>query len=987
MNTQEFRLNFSNHKIFQQISDQLNLKSKLNLKILNGSSKSFVISNIWEKINSKILIITDSGKEAENLYNDLDVFLGAENVSILIEPQKTVRFEVENLDKHLIWLIDGISTFSANQNGIAIATPDIFDVVIPNKDDINKNKLKISKSEKVDFEEFKKNLAFNGFDKKDFVAIQGDMAVRGGIIDIFPIAWENPLRIEFWGNEVESIREFDVLSQRSIREYNEVEFIANMFQHDQDKNYSTILNYLNSDSILIFDSPEMISINYPDYKVPDGFKIININKIGESDITLKTELQPQFQGSVKSVALELKKLIHNSFNVYLSADGKIHLSRFKDLIENALKISDDENKNDNNLNQNEIVDNTADSKETFKKLKWIDGAVSQGFIFEDLQCAVFTEHELFNRHRLIGKRKLKSENTGISLKELKQLRIGDFVVHEDKGIGKFDGFGTVQMGGSEQECVRLIFEGGDILYVNLNYFHKIQKYSAQEGVAPKLSKLGSSEWDRKKARTKKKIKDIARDLIKLYAQRKMQEGFAFSPDSIWQKEFEASFVYEDTPDQATTTEDVKKDMESPTPMDRLVCGDVGFGKTEIAIRAAFKAVQSGKQVAVLVPTTILAQQHYMSFRDRLRKYPVNVNVISRFRTKKQQNDITFETKNGKVDILIGTHRLLSKDVLFKNLGLLIIDEEHRFGVSAKEKLRQLKANIDTLTLTATPIPRTLNFSLMGARDLSIIETPPRNRLPVITEVLEWKNERIEKAILDEISRGGQVFLVNDKVKDLEKIAVNLKTRIPTISFGIAHGQMNPKELEDVMDKFIDKKFDVLATTKIVESGLDIPNANTIIINRAQNFGLAELYQLRGRVGRSNTQAYCYLIVPPFQTLSAVSLRRLQAIEEFTDLGSGFQLAMRDMEIRGAGNLLGGEQSGFINEIGFDLFQKILEEAVQELRNDEFSDLFKDTKKKPNLFKNDDISIELEFDAMFPPDYIESDTERFSYYKALYNLCQ
>ena len=534
----------------------------------------------------------------------------------------------------------------------------------------------------------------------------------------------------------------------------------------------------------------------------------------------------------------------------------------------------------------------------------------------------------------------------------------------------------------------MLFADNDILYVHLNYLHKIQKYSAVEGVVPRVNKLGSTEWLRRRSHTKKKLKDIARDLISLYAKRKMQKGFAFPPDGHWQKEFEASFIYEDTIDQQKATNDVKNDMEEPIPMDRLICGDVGFGKTEVAIRAAFKAANAGKQVAVLVPTTILAQQHYQSFIDRLGKYPINVEVISRFKKPAQIKIILEKLSKGEIDILIGTHRLLSKDVVFKDLGLLIIDEEHRFGVGAKEKLRQMKSNVDTLTLTATPIPRTLNFSLMGARDLSQIETPPRNRLPIITEVIEWDEEYLSRIIVKELKRNGQVFVVNDKISGLDKIAMDLQMLLPTIKFAIIHAQMTPKDIENIMMNFNDKNIDVLIATKIIESGIDIPNANTMIINNAQNFGLAELYQLRGRVGRSNIQAYCYLCVPNVSGLPPKSLQRLLAIQEFSDLGSGLQLALRDLEIRGSGDLLGAEQSGFISEIGFDLYQKVLAEAVTELKQEEFADIFdkkQEDKQYYHCLDNSDVAIETNQDAFFPENYVEDDTARFKYYKALFEV--
>jgi len=674
----------------------------------------------------------------------------------------------------------------------------------------------------------------------------------------------------------------------------------------------------------------------------------------------------------------LRKLVGLNAKIVISAQGKEHLERLKELVENGIEMSEVQD----TLNSTYL----AEKDVTLNSILWLNESFTHGFLLPDFQLAIFTEHEIFNRLRTQTTRRGKRITGGISLRELMQLKIGDFVVHVDKGVGKFDGFKTIKLGVSLQDCLRLQFADDDILYVNLNYINKIQKYSSQEGVVPKLSKLGSTEWLRKKAKTKKRLKDIARDLIKLYAERKRQPGISYPSDTMWQKEFEASFIYDDTPDQAQTTTEVKKDMESETPMDRLVCGDVGFGKTEIAIRASFKAVQAGKQVAVLVPTTILAQQHYMTFMDRLHRYPVIIEVISRFRSKKEQEVVVEKTKNAQIDVLIGTHRLLSKDVSFRNLGLLVIDEEHRFGVASKEKLRKLRTNVDTLTLTATPIPRTLNFSLMGARDLSIIETPPRNRLPIYTEILEWNDKIILKAISKEIERKGQVFFVNDKIQDIEKISRNIQMLMPSLKVAVAHGQMRSSELEHIMEKFLERKFDVLFTTKIIESGIDIPNANTMFINNAQNFGLAELYQLRGRVGRSNIQAYCYLLIPPVKNLSSNSLRRLQAIEEFTELGSGLQLAMRDMEIRGAGNLLGPEQSGYINEIGFELYQRILDEAVSELKIEEFSELFFDSKKIDKILPvNEDITIELDSDALLPSDYIASETERFHFYKKLYHV--
>jgi len=1008
----------SNLKYIDELDELIEKgKNKISIKNLVGSLGSLTVAGLWNKKKRRYFILTFSTKEAEEWHHNLSLFSEDKYLALLTPPKKDTKFEVETLDQRYIWLIEGLNKINNVDFPIIITTPEIFNINIPKKNQLITNVSRIRQGEKINFQEFTQGLILNGFDKKEFVSGQGDISIRGGIVDIYPLGCENPLRIEFWGNEIESIREFDTVSQRSIQSHNSFEFMNSVFESEREDFDSNILEYLSNDTIFILDSPDMILSEFKLNELPIHGQTININKFGDADILINSYTQPKYHGSVNKLSQDIKRLSNRNTNIILCAEGKIHSERFQELVETRLEeilldwqqIGDDIQKqitNDQLLitndfletdNRQRITDNefsTPDSQLTThnysldnikKTLTWLDETVSDGFVLPDYNLAVFTEHEVFDRARFQYSR-TKIQVAGISLSELKQLNIGDYVVHVEKGIGKFNGFHKVAMGGSLQDCVKLVFAEGDILYVSLNYINKIQKYSSQEGVEPQLSKLGTKEWLRKKDRAKKRLKDIARDLIKLYAERKLSKGYSYPSDTTWQKEFEASFIYEDTPDQTQTTIEVKNDLQDDSPMDRLVCGDVGFGKTEIAVRAAFKVVQTGKQVAVLVPTTILAQQHYMTLRDRFENFPVNVEALSRFRTKKEQTDIINKLGKGQVDILIGTHRLLSKDIQFKDLGLLVIDEEHRFGVGAKEKLRKLKVNVDTLTLTATPIPRTLNFSLMGARDLSVIETPPRNRLPVSTEILEWKDNVIKQAIINEIERKGQVFFVSDKVNDLEKILLKLQVLMPTVKFALAHGQMSNAELERVMEKFIAGKFDVLVTTKIVESGLDIPNANTILINRSHNFGLAELYQLRGRVGRSNVQAYCYLIIPPLSSIGTTALKRLHAVEQFTELGSGFQLAMRDMEIRGAGNLLGPEQSGYILDMGFELYHKILDEAVQELRHEEFSDVFKDTRyEMPKILANDDIEIQVYFDALLPAEFIQSDTERFSVYKRFYNV--
>ncbi|MCB0701560.1 MAG: transcription-repair coupling factor, partial [Ignavibacteriae bacterium] len=862
------------------------------IKYLNGSSISLFITYLQRKIDSPVVLISNDSLLLEDIKFDFENFFQNNYVSNLIEkPHHGIKDESES---HYGELIDALGKFE-NEKFIALCTSSVFNIKIPDKSNITESKLTLSKGENKDFEELKKQLAYNGFERVDYVSKQGQFAVRGGILDIYPISFNNPIRIEFWGNEIDSIREFIVSTQRSVKEYNKIDFISKVFHSMNTERNSDLFNYIPDNAILIQIGTESSKEKDYELNIPEKFTTLSINKLGDCDIKVNIKEQLSFNSSIKQFTLYLQEQTIKGDKLIICADGKIHLARIKELINDALTLDDNAN--------------YASPEQTINNIQWLDKTVSQGFNVIDSNVSIYTEHQLFNRHRNVTSR--SNENTKFSIDELKQLNIGDLVIHDDKGVGRFEGFRTVEIGGSKQDCIQLAFHGGDKLYVNLNYIKKIHKYSASEGEIPKLSKLGSTEWVRKKARIKKKVKDISRNLIALYAKRKLQKGFVFDSDNTWQKEFEASFIYEDTPDQLKATNEIKADMESENPMDRLVCGDVGFGKTEVAIRAAFKAVQSGKQVAILVPTTILAQQHYMSFKDRMNKYPIKVEVLSRFKTKKEQTKILENLRDGKVDILIGTHRILSKDIEFKDLGLLVIDEEQRFGVSAKEKLRNIRQTLDTLTLTATPIPRTLNFSLMGARDLSIIETPPRNRLPVQTEILEWDLDEVTDVIDEEIKREGQVFFVNDTVQDLEDIFSKLKMLLPSVRFSIAHGQMKSNELERIMQDFIAGKSDVLLTTKIVESGLDIPNANTMIINNAHNFGLAELYQLRGRVGRGNLQAYCYLAIPKSKKLNETAIKRLKAIEEFTDLGSGFNLSLRDMEIRGAGNLLGAEQSGAI----------------------------------------------------------------------------
>ena len=957
-----------------QVAKALTRSASVSVKTLVGSSRAAVVAALWSVGSMPFLVLTSDDKDVDDIVHDLVAFIGSDKVAGIRGAVRHSALATGGMIHHE--QVDALTRLKDKERFIVVASAAALALRLPAGTELNSAKMKITRGEEIDFEEFVTGLVLAGFERTDFVAKPGEIAVRGGIVDVFPGGWDNPLRLEFWGNTIDSIREFEPLSQRSIREHGDVSFLGKVYHEDDATLTSGVMDHVPSQCILVLDGPEAIDaeMHRNDIQLESSdwqWPTLRINPLGETDVVVKTAVQPTYSATIEMLLRSATQLHSRKVSVTLGADGRQNVKRIRELCDSLADQIEEDNESDG-----------AAYHRTIDSMRWASVALSEGFLWEELGLACLTEHQVFGRQR--AQRRSKKQEGGFSLRDLQQLHRGDYVVHADKGIGKFEGLDTIVINGSTVECVKLAFHGGDNLYVHLNYVHKLSKYASEEGAVPKLSKLGSVEWDRKKAKAKKRIKDIARDLIKLYALRKSQPGFAFAADTIWQKEFEASFQYEDTPDQAKATSEVKYDMEQPTPMDRLICGDVGFGKTEVAVRAAFKAAQAGRQVAILVPTTILAEQHGVTFRDRLHRYPVTIEVLSRFRTKQEQKDILERVISGRADIIIGTHRILSKDVDFQNLGLLIIDEEHRFGVGAKEKLRQLRTHIDTLTLTATPIPRTLNFSLMGARDLSVIETPPRNRLPIRTEILQWTDSVLREGLLRELERGGQAFIVTDRITDMDKLLMKIKMLVPTLRIAMAHGQMETSLLEDVMEGFLERKFDVLIATKIIESGLDIPNANTMIIENADNFGLAELYQLRGRVGRSNSQAYCYLLIPPPHTLSRTALRRLQALEEYTDLGSGFQLAMRDLEIRGAGNLLGGEQSGFIMDMGFELYQKILDEAVTELRHEEFSELFAGTKKLAYNFTNEDIAVEVDADALLPKAYIPGDTDRYDVYKRLYS---
>jgi transcription-repair coupling factor (superfamily II helicase) len=963
--------------------------AKINISGLKGSIRSVIGAALFQKLNRPQLYILPDKESAEYFQNDLQTFLDKKHIWLFPSPFKDDQ-DVETIYNQGILdrtEILGQIKDGDRRNAIVVSYPEaLFEKVI-NQQSLKENTFEVSVGDKLDMDFMIEFLTQYNFERTDFVYEAGSFSIRGSIIDIFSFANELPYRIELFEDMVESIRMFDPETQLSAKKLSRVTIIPNV--ETQDKNFGNRISFF-------------------DYIAPN-------TQIFATDLHLTHEFIKSIYNKIKKVSAENKS--EHEIHVDHFEDAKTilkHISKFQCVewgtknyfpadLEIDLNISPqpDFNKNFNLL----AGDLQANTKKGYTNIIFSDQAkqveriyaifedlstgaefipvykvLHEGFVDHTTKLACYTEHQIFGRYQRYKGKKNYSKNESISIKELYELKPGDFVTHIDHGVGIFSGLEKLDINGKRQEAIRLKYKSGDLLYVNIHSLHKITRYVGQEGKPPKLNKLGSNAWENLKNKTKNKVKDIARDLIKLYAARKASKGFAFSPDSYLQTELEASFIYEDTPDQAKTTEEVKRDMEEPHPMDRLVCGDVGFGKTEIAIRAAFKAVADSKQVAILVPTTVLASQHYKTFKERLAEFPANVDYISRFKSPAQQKETLKKVAEGKVDILIGTHRLLSKDLKFKDLGLLIIDEEQKFGVAAKEKLRALKTNVHTLTLTATPIPRTLSFSLMGARDMSIINTPPPNRQPVKTRIEVFNKEVIRDAIDYEVARGGQVFFVHNRIKDIFDIADFVKSLCPHAKVAVAHAQMESDRLEEVMLNFIEGYYDVLVSTNIVESGLDIPNANTIIINMAQNHGLSDLYQLRGRVGRSNKKAYCYLLTPPMSVVTSEARKRLSALEEHTELGSGFMIAMRDMDIRGAGNILGGEQSGFIAEIGLEMYQKILQEAMQELRDDEFQGLF----TGEPVFKQETL-IETDLELHIPDRYVTSVNERLNLYNKINDL--
>ena len=873
----------------------------------------------------------------------------------------------------------------------------LFEKVV-NRKVLDANTLHIQMGEPLDVDFIIELLVTYGFERVDFVYEPGQFSIRGGIIDIYSFGNELPYRVELFDDEVESIRTFNPVSQLSSKKIERVTIIPNIQTHFTARE-KTDLPELLQDNTLIWarnipltrdillklqeqatgllevldfdDIEEEHPFRTDDDTLPftpaqrwmdylESQPVVEMNDqafFSETTIPFSVEPQPVFNKNFELLIEAWTKNQEAGITNYLFAENPRQIERFYQIFEDL---------------------------EAEVEFHPIPHAIQNGFTDPDLKIACYTDHQIFDRYHKYKIKQAFEKSQALSLKALQELEPGDFVVHVDHGIGRFSGLEKIDVNGQLQEAVRIIYQDNDLLYVNINALHKISKYSSKDGKVPKINKLGSDAWENLKRKTKKKVKDIAKELIALYAKRKAQSGFSFSPDTYLQTELEASFIYEDTPDQVKSTQDVKHDMEQPHPMDRLICGDVGFGKTEIAVRAAFKAVADSKQVAMLVPTTILAMQHFRTFKERLGEFPCNIDYLSRFKSSAQKKETLEKLKEGKVDIVIGTHSLIGKNVKFKDLGLMIVDEEQKFGVAAKEKLKALKLNVDTLTLTATPIPRTLKFSLMGARDLSIIHTPPPNRQPIQTELHVYNNDVLRDAIYTEYYRGGQVYFIHNRVKDIGEVAGMVQKLCPDVRVGVAHGQMDNKILEQKMLNFISADYDVLISTNIIEAGLDIPNANTIIINNAHWFGLSDLHQLRGRVGRSNKKAYCYLFTPPLSSLTQEARKRLKTIEKFAGLGSGFNIAMQDLDIRGAGNLLGAEQSGFVAEIGFELYHKILDEAIQELKETEFRDVFQQQLKEQEDFVRD-VQLDTDLEMLIPDKYVTNINERLALYTELNNI--
>lgn len=966
---------------------------------LIGSQEAFVAASVFKQTDFNHLFVLTDREEAAYFQNNLKSLLGAKDIFFFPDSYKRPQDFSELNSNNVLLRTETVNRLSnsSTKAEIAVTYPEALIEKVVKQEVLNEQTLRLQVNEKLDVDFMIDLLVEFEFERVDFVYEPGQFSIRGDIIDIFSFGNEFPYRVELFDEEIESIRTFDPLTQLSQKKIASVTIVPNIQTHFTNDKKASILEVLPTNTLLWFKDGQMMMDVFAQAleKAAKAQPLIKKNRIEHPN-------HPLLEGEVEEIFLSWADFIKGISRFRVIEFGRASFFKSEQRIAFNSKPQPSFNKNFDllikNLQQNTEAGYTnlifaENPKQVerfyaiFEDLKAkveftpIHVGIHQGFIDENLKAACYTDHQIFNRYHKYNLRQGFNKDKALLMKTLRELKPGDFVTHIDHGVGVFSGLEKIEVGGQVQETVRLIYAGNDILYVGIQSLHKISKYVGKEGEPPRVNKLGTETWSNLKKKTKKKIKELAFDLIQLYAKRKASKGFKFSPDGYMQNELEASFMYEDTPDQAKAVEDVKRDMEALSPMDRLVCGDVGFGKTEVAVRAACKAAVDGKQVAVLVPTTILAMQHYKVFKDRLSDLPIEVDYLNRFKTGKEKKETLTKLAQGKTNIVIGTHALVGKSVKFKDLGLMIIDEEQKFGVGTKETLKTMKANVDTLTLTATPIPRTLSFSLMGARDLSVINTPPPNRQPITTEVRPVDPDLIKEAIEYEIYRGGQVFFVHNRVRDIGQVKDMLLKIIPNIDIGVAHGQMEGDHLEEVLLKFINREYDVLLCTNIIESGIDIANANTIIINNAHQFGLSDLHQLRGRVGRSNKHAFCYLLSPPLSTLTNESRQRLKTIEEFSDLGSGFNIAMRDMDIRGAGNMLGAEQSGFIAEIGLDVYQKILDEAMRELKQTDFKELYRDELERTQDYVRD-CAIETDLEMLIPSDYVSNTTERMLLYRDL-----
>lgn len=978
MTLQELNTLYSSHPAAELLGAEFGKKHKQRI-LLSGvcaSARALLIAGIYSKLQQPVLFILDNHEQASYMQHDFAAILSDREACMFPSTYRIRQRNHQPDESYAIQRTEILSRLSKeNYQFIIVTYPEAIADCVPQKTELTGQTITLKNAQLITVDNLTKQLAELGFIRVDFVYEPGQFAVRGGIVDIFSFSHEEPYRLDFFGDEIDSIRVFDIETQLSKTRLEEIEIVPQLKQCETDN--ANLFDYLPENTIVVAEDISLL-----EHKISSIRQDMNIRELIEQRHTLEIaaksvftayskiewhiQPQPLFHKNFDLLIDSLNEYIKSGYRIYILSDSKKQIDRISAILQEK---------------QAEI---------TFTA---VDKTLHEGFIDSDAQLCCFTDHQIFERFHKVQQKadEARKGKVLLTLKELNQLQIGDYVVHADHGIGRFGGLVRTPVNGKMQEMIKLLYRDNDTLFVSIHSLHRISKYKGKDAEAPHISKLGSGQWEKMKERAKAKVKDIARDLIQLYSQRRKEQGFQYSPDSYMQHELEASFIYEDTPDQQKATIDVKHDMQSPVPMDRLICGDVGFGKTEIALRAAFKAATDGKQTAVLVPTTVLALQHYNTFRERYRGMPVTVEYLSRAKNTKQTKEILERLKKGEIDILIGTHKIVGKQVQFKDLGLLIIDEEQKFGVATKEKLRQLKVNIDTLTLTATPIPRTLQFSLLGARDLSVINTPPPNRYPIQTEVITADDEDIiQEAVQEEINRNGQVFVVNNRIQTLEVVVNKIRRLCPEARIVSAHGQMPSDQLEQILTDFINYEYDVLVSTSIIESGVDISNVNTIIINHADRFGLSDLHQLRGRVGRSNRKAYCYLVAPDVKLLTADARRRLRAIETFADLGSGFNIAMQDLDIRGAGNMLGAEQSGFIADLGYETYQRILNEAVLELKEEEFSTLFPydetDTAdfQLPTHWVND-CQLDSDLEIGFPEDYIENISERINLYRELDNL--